>query len=52
MTYERVCMGTPKDKYYTKLLKTLVDENHRNGAPLSNENIQQPVSIVMEEIEA
>ena len=45
-------MATPKDKYYTKLLKTLVDESNRNSAPLSNENIQQAVSIVMEETEA
>ena len=45
-------MATPKDKYYTKLLKNLVDENNRNGAPFSNEKIQQAVSIVMEETEA
>ena len=45
-------MATPKDKYYTKLLKTLVNDNNRNGASLSNENIQQAVSIVMEETEA
>ena len=35
-----------------KLLKTIVNENNRNGVPLSNENIQQAVSIVMEETEA
>ena len=45
-------MATPKDKYYTKLLKILVDESNRNSAPLSNENIQQAVNIVMEETEA
>ena len=49
VTYERVCMATPKYKYYTKLLKTLVDDNNRNVAPLSNEKFQQAVSIVMEE---
>ena len=47
-TYERACMATPKDKYYTKLLKNLVDDNISNGAPLSNENFQQKASIVME----
>ena len=52
LTYERACMATPKEKYYTKLLKTLVDGNNRNGAPLSNEKIKQKVSIVMEETEA
>ena len=52
VTYERACMATPKDKYYTKLLKTIVNDNNRKGAPLSNENIQQAVNIVMEETEA
>ena len=35
-----------------KLLKTIVDDNNCNGTPLSNENIQQAVRIVMEETEA
>ena len=52
VTYERAFMSTPKDKYSTKLFKTLVDDNNRNGAPLSNEKIQRAVSIVMEETEA
>ena len=52
VTYEQACMVTPKEKYYTKLLKNLVNDNNYNGAPLSNENIQQAVSIVMEETEA
>ena len=52
VTYERACMATPKDKYYTKLLKNIVDENNCNDAPLSNGNIQQSVRIVMEETEA
>ena len=52
MTYERACMATPKDRYYTKLLKNLVDDNNRNSAPFFNENIQQVVSILMEETEA
>ena len=45
-------MATPKDRYYTKLLKNLVDDNNRNSAPFFNENIQQVVSILMEETEA
>ena len=52
MTYEQACMATPKDKYYTKLLKNIVADNNHNGVPLSNEKIQQAVSIVMEETEA
>ena len=47
VTFERACMATPKDKYYTKLLKNIVNDNNRNGAPLSNENIRQAVIIVM-----
>ena len=51
VTYEQACMPTPKDKYYTKSLKTLFEDKNRNGAPLSNENIQQAVSIFVEEME-
>ena len=52
VTYERVCMATPKDKYYEKMLETLVDDNNRNGTLFSNEKIQQAVSKVMKETEA
>ena len=40
-----------KDKYYTKMLKTLVNYNDWNNAPFSNENIRQAVSRVMAETE-
>ena len=33
-------------------MKSLVNDNNLNGEPLSNENIQQAVSIVTEETEA
>ena len=52
VTYERARMDTPKEKYYTTLLETLVDDNNRNGALLSNEKLRQAVSKVMEETEA
>ena len=45
-------MDTPKDKYHNTLLKTLVDDNNRNGATLSNEKLRQAVGKVMEETEA
>ena len=45
-------MATPKDKYYNKLLNTLVDDNNRKGKTLSNENLPQEDSKVMEETEA
>ena len=50
--YEQACMANPKDKYYTKLLKALINDNNNNGAPFSDENIQQAFSIVVEKMEA
>ena len=50
--YQREFMVTPKDKYYNALLDTLMKENNFRGEPLSNENIQQAVGIVIEETEA
>ena len=44
-------MATPKEKYYTKLLETLVDYNDHHNAPLSNENLRQKIITVMEETE-
>ena len=49
--YERACMATPREKYYTKILETLVDYNDRNNAPLSNEKLQKAISKFMEETE-
>ena len=51
MTYEQVCMATPKDKYYTKLLETLVGYNDHRNSPLSNDNLRQAISTVMAETE-
>ena len=39
MTYEQAYMDTPRDKYYKKTFKTLVDYNDCNNAPFSNENV-------------
>ena len=52
VTYQRAFMATPKDKYYNALLDTLVKDNNIRGKPLSNQNIQESVSDVMEETEA
>ena len=49
--YERVWMATPRDKYYTKMLETIVDYNDHHNAPLSNENLWQAISTVMAETE-
>ena len=39
VTYEQACMDTPRDKYYTKMLETLVDYNDHQNAPLSKEKL-------------
>ena len=49
--FERACMDTTRDKYYTKMLETLVDYNNRNNAPLSNDKLWQAISTVMEKME-
>ena len=51
VAYERAYMATTKNKYYTKMLETLVNYNDRNNAPLSDEKIWHAVSIVMAETE-
>ena len=45
--YEQACMATLRDKYYTKMLETLVDYNDHNNATLSNENLRQKISKVV-----
>ena len=52
MTYKQACMATPRDKYYSKMLETLVDYNYHNNAPLSNKKILQAISKVIAEEEA
>ena len=49
--YERACMATTKEKYYTKMLETLVYYNDRNNEPLSNEKLRRAVSEFMAETE-
>ena len=44
-------MDTLKDKYFEKILETLVDHNDHQNAPLSNEKLLQAVSKVTEETE-
>ena len=47
MKYDRACMSTQRDKYYEKMLETIVDYNDRNNAQFSNETLQQAVVTVM-----
>ena len=44
-------MTTTKDKYYTKMLETIVDYNDHNNSPLSNEKLRKSVSKFMAETE-
>ena len=52
--YKRACISTSREKYYTKVYKTLVDSNDRNDASFSNEKIQQSIRkvIVEEDVDA
>ena len=38
VTYDQACMANPREKYYTKLLRTVIDYNNHHNAPLSNYN--------------
>ena len=44
-------MSTPRDKYYEKMLETLVDYNDHRNAPLSNKKLRQEINTVMVETE-
>ena len=44
-------MANTKDKYYAKMLETLVNYNDRNNGQFSNKKIQQAVIRVMAEME-
>ena len=52
VTYHWSFMSNPRDKYYNAFLDNLVEDNILRGKPLSNENIQNAVSKVIEETEA
>ena len=36
VTYQRVFIATPQDKYYTEMLENLIKVNNHEGEPLSN----------------
>ena len=52
VTYQRVFMATPQDKYYNALLDNIFKDNNRKDKQFSNDKIQQAVGKVMEETEA
>ena len=47
MLYEQECIATPRDEYYTKMLKTLIDHKDCHNTPFSSEKLQQAVGRVM-----
>ena len=51
VTYEQVCMATPRYKYYEKMLETLVDCIDHPKTPFYNEKLWQAISRVLAETE-
>ena len=49
MTSEQACMENKRDKYYTKIMKTLPEYNDLKNAPLLNEKIQEAINKFMDE---
>ena len=48
-TYERACMATPRDRYYTEMFNTLTGYNDLKNIPLSNVKIREEILKVIEE---
>ena len=38
VSYDRACMATPKEEYFTEILDSLIKHNCRHGTPLSSKN--------------
>ena len=51
MSYEIVCMATPREELFTGTLNSLLGHNHRHGTPLSSKKLQEAVSRIMKEEE-
>ena len=51
LSYERACMVTAREEYYTKMLKSLLDNNDCHGTPFSSKFFQEAVSRVVSERE-
>ena len=51
VTYEKACMANTRDKYFEKMLETLVDYSDNHNAPLYNKKFKQAISTVMAETE-
>ena len=51
VSYERACMATPKEEYFTEMLDHLIRHNQCHGTPMSNKKLQEAVIRVMEDEE-
>ena len=51
VTYERACVATQEDEYYTNMLETIFEHNDLHNVPFYNEKLWQSVSTIMEETE-
>ena len=49
VSYERACMATPKEEYFTEMLDSLIDDNRRHGTLLSSKKIKETVTRVVED---
>ena len=51
VTYERACMATQEEEYYTDMLGTMIEHNDRTNIPLSKEKLRQSINTIVEETE-
>ena len=51
VTYERACMVTQKEEYYTNTLETIIDHDDCHNVAFSNEKLRQAFSKIMAEME-
>ena len=51
VTYERACMVTQKEEYYTYLLENMIKHNDCSNTPLSKEKLQQAINTIVAETE-
>ena len=51
VSYERACMETTREVYYTKILDSPLNHNDCHDTPFSSKQIQESVSRFMEEEE-
>ena len=51
VSYEGVCITTPKEEYFTDILDSLIEHSCCHDTPLSSKNLRESVIRVMEDKE-